>query len=151
MLESEATTLWEHWELSDNRFSHNHPMFGSISTWFFHWLAGIKPHPLAKGFDRFSIRPQPMEGLTWVEAEYNSVRGKIRVFWERVEEEFVLKITVPPNTRAKVFIPTSDVESIREKGKLETGIPERWSWEAGNGYGVCEIGSGTYTFSSKYK
>jgi len=151
MLESEATTLWEHWELSDNTFSHNHPMFGSISTWFFHWLAGIKPHPLAKGFDRFSIRPQPMEGLTWVEAEYNSVRGKIRVFWERVEEEFVLKITVPPNTRAKVFIPTSDVESIREKGKLETGIPERWSWEAGNGYGVCEIGSGTYTFSSKYK
>ena len=151
MLESGATTLWEHWELSDNTFSHNHPMFGSISAWFFHWLAGIQPHPQAKGFDRFSIRPQPVEGITWVEAEYRSVRGTIRVFWERNEEEFVLKITVPPNTRAKVFIPTSDAESIREKEKPGTGLPWKWAWKAGNGYGVCEIGSGTYTFSSIYK
>jgi len=148
MLENGATTLWEHWELSDNTFSHNHPMFGSISTWFFQWLAGIQPHPQAKGFDRFSIRPQPVEGITWVEAEYKSVRGTIRVFWERNEEEFVLKITVPPNTRAEVFIPTSDTESIREKEKPEKDLPSKWVWKAGKGYGVCEIGSGTYTFRS---
>jgi alpha-L-rhamnosidase len=151
MLKSGATTLWEHWELSDNTFSHNHPMFGSISAWFFQWLAGIQPHPQAKGFDRFSIRPQPVDGITWVEAEYKSVRGTIRVFWERDEEEFVLKITVPPNTRAKVFIPTSDVESIREKEKSEKDLPGKRIWKAGNGYGVCEIGSGTYSFSSIYK
>jgi alpha-L-rhamnosidase len=151
MLESGATTLWEHWEFSDNTFSHNHPMFGSISAWFFQWLAGIQPHPHAKGFDRFSIRPQPVEGITWVEAEYKSVRGAIRVFWELDKEEFVLKITVPPNTQAKVFMPTSDVESIREKEKPETDLPGKWVKEAGNGYGVCEIGSGTYTFSSVYK
>jgi alpha-L-rhamnosidase len=151
MLESGATTLWEHWELSDNTFSHNHPMFGSISAWFFRWLAGIQPNPQAKGFDRFSIRPQPVEGITWVEAEYKSVRGTIRVFWERDKEEFMLKITVPPNTRAKVFIPTSDAESIREKGKPETGHPGKWVWKTGKGYGVCEIGSGTYTFCSIYK
>jgi alpha-L-rhamnosidase len=148
MLESGATTLWEHWELSDNTFSHNHPMFGSISAWFFHWLAGIQPHPQAKGFDRFVIRPQPVEGITWVEAEYNSARGMIRVYWERDEEEFVLKMTVPPNTRAKVFIPSSDVESIREIKKHETGLPKKWVWDAGKRYGVCEIGSGTYAFSS---
>ncbi|HEY5481646.1 MAG TPA: family 78 glycoside hydrolase catalytic domain, partial [Verrucomicrobiae bacterium] len=34
MLENGATTLWEHWEFSDNTFSHNHPMFGSVSEWF---------------------------------------------------------------------------------------------------------------------
>jgi alpha-L-rhamnosidase len=151
MLESGATTLWEHWEFSDNTFSHNHPMFGSVSEWFFRWLAGIQSHPQAKGFDRFSIRPQPVEGITWVDAEYNSARGMIRVFWERDEEELVLKITIPPNTRAKVFVPTSNVESIREKGKPEAGTAGRWSWEAGNGYGACEIGSGTYTFTSTYK
>jgi alpha-L-rhamnosidase len=126
-------------------------MFGSVSEWFFRWLAGIQLHPQAKGFDRLSIRPQPVEGITWVEAEYKSARGMIRVFWERDEEEFVLKITIPPNTRAKVFMPTSDVESIRETGKPETGIPGKWVWEAGLGYGVCELGSGTYTFSSIYK
>jgi alpha-L-rhamnosidase len=151
MLENGATTLWEHWEFSDNTFSHNHPMFGSISEWFFRWLAGIQPHPQAKGFDRFNIRPQPVEGITWVKAEYKSARGMIRVFWELEGEEFMLKIKIPANTRAKVFIPTSDVESIREKRKPETSAPENLSWEAGNGYGICEIGSGTYIFSSIYK
>lgn len=151
MLESGATTLWEHWEFSDNTFSHNHPMFGSVSAWFFQWLAGIQPHPQAKGFDRFSIRPQPAEGITWTEAEYKSVRGAIRVFWERNEEEFVLKITIPPNTRAEVFMPTSDAGSIREKGRPEADLMGKWVWKAGEGYGVCEIGSGTYTFSSIYK
>jgi alpha-L-rhamnosidase len=150
MLENGATTLWEHWEFSDNTFSHNHPMFGSVSEWLFQWLAGIQPHPQAKGFDRFSIRPQPVEGITWVEAEHKSIRGMIRVLWERDKEKFVLKITVPPNTRTKVFMPTSDVESIKEKGKPETGVPQKWVWEAGNGYGVCEIGSGSYIFSSSY-
>jgi len=151
MLEKGATTLWEHWELSDNTFSHNHPMFGSISAWFFQWLAGIQPHRQAEGFDRFSIRPQPVEGITWVDAVYKSARGTIRVFWERVGDEFVLKITIPPNTRAEVFLPTSDAESIREKGKPEAGLPVKWGRKAGEAYSVCEIGSGTYTFCSIYK
>ena len=151
MLEKGATTLWEHWDFSDNTFSHNHPMFGSISAWFFQWLAGIQPHPQAEGFDRFSIRPQPVEGITWVEAEYKSIRGTIRVFWERDEEEFVLEITIPPNTRAEVFIPTSEAESIREKGKPGEGLPGKWVWKTGKGYSFREIGSGTYTFSSIYK
>jgi len=151
MLEKGATTLWEHWEFSDNTFSHNHPMFGSISAWFFHWLAGIQPDPQAKGFDQFRVQPQPVEGITWVKAEYRSVRGTIRVFWKRDKEEFVLTITVPPNTRAKVFMPSSDAESIREKGKPGTGVQRDRVWKAGNGYGVCDIGSGTYTFVSSYK
>ena len=41
MLENGATTLWEHWEFSDNTYSHNHPMFGSVSEWFYRVLAGI--------------------------------------------------------------------------------------------------------------
>lgn len=151
MLKNGATTLWEHWEFSDNTFSHNHPMFGTVSTWFFNWLAGIQAHPRAKGFDRFYIRPQPVEGITWVKADYMSARGAIRVFWERDKEEFVLKITIPPNTRAQVFIPTSDYESIREIGKPGTDHPGKINWETGKGYGSCEIGSGTYTFSAVYK
>ncbi|MCJ7487686.1 MAG: twin-arginine translocation signal domain-containing protein [Candidatus Aminicenantes bacterium] len=34
MLEKGATTLWEHWAFSDDTFSHNHPMFGSVTEWF---------------------------------------------------------------------------------------------------------------------
>lgn len=33
MLERGATTLWETWRESDNKFSNNHPMFGSVDEW----------------------------------------------------------------------------------------------------------------------
>lgn len=146
MLENQATTLWEHWELSDNTYSHNHPMFGSVSAWFYQWLAGIQPHPDAEGFDRIIIRPQPVMGLSWVEAEYKSIRGTIHVRWERKEKSFLLKVTIPPNTRAEVFLPTSDISGIYEKEKPPINRSDKLIWEAGKGYAVCQIGSGTYTF-----
>ena len=61
MLDNGATTLWEHWALSDNTYSHNHPMFGSVSAWFFNWLGGIQLDAETVAFDRFSIRPQLVE------------------------------------------------------------------------------------------
>ena len=33
MLEKGATTLWETWKESDDAFSNNHPMFGSVDEW----------------------------------------------------------------------------------------------------------------------
>ena len=147
MLDKGATTLWEHWEFSDNTYSHNHPMFGSVSTWFFQWLAGIQPQTDAVGFDRFLIRPQPVKGLTWVKAEYKSSRGVIRIYWEKKRGKFKLKITIPPNTRAEIFMPTSDTTAIRELGRPGTDPNKAGPWKAGLGCSVCEIGSGTYIFS----
>jgi len=77
MLEKDATTLWEHWAGSDNTFSNNHPMFGSISAWFFRWLGGIQLAADAVGFDRIVIRPQPVPDLKWVKCSHRSVRGMI--------------------------------------------------------------------------
>lgn len=77
MLERGATTLWEHWEFSDNTYSHNHPMFGSVSEWFYKTLAGIQPAPDAVGFDRIIIKPEPVGDLKWVKASYKSVRGTV--------------------------------------------------------------------------
>lgn len=47
-----ATTIWEAWFFSDNTFSHNHPMFASSEVWLMQSVAGIQPHPAAKGFDK---------------------------------------------------------------------------------------------------
>jgi alpha-L-rhamnosidase len=73
MLEQGATTLWEAWKYSDNTFSHNHPMFGSVSQWFFNWLGGIEPEADAVGFDRFTFQPQFVEGLDWVRTTHRSI------------------------------------------------------------------------------
>ena len=45
MLDRGATTLWEHWQFSDDTFSHNHPMFGSVSQWLYNWPGGINRRP----------------------------------------------------------------------------------------------------------
>ncbi len=104
MLKNGATTLWEHWELSDNTFSHNHPMFGSVSEWMMKWLGGIQPAEDAVGFDRIVIAPQPVEGLDWVKSSYRSIRGQIVSNWKRVGKSVEYTIVIPPNCSATVSI-----------------------------------------------
>ena len=47
MITNGATTLWEYWEKEYGFYqcpaNHNQPMFGSISSFFYEKLAGIKP------------------------------------------------------------------------------------------------------------
>jgi alpha-L-rhamnosidase len=105
MLENGATTLWEHWELSEDTFSHNHPMFGSVSEWMMKWLGGIQPADDAIGFDRIIIRPQTVPGIDWVKSTYRSVRGKIVSNWARSGGITIFEIEIPPNTTAIVYLP----------------------------------------------
>ncbi len=114
MLENDATTLWEHWALSENTFSHNHPMFGSVSQWFYNWLGGIQPHPDAVGFDQIIIRPQFIEDLQWVKSSYKSIRGLIISNWSSQNNTIHLEIQIPANTTATLYNPTRNVEAILE-------------------------------------
>jgi alpha-L-rhamnosidase len=82
MLEKGATTLWEHWEYSDNTYSHNHPMFGVVSEWLFRHLAGIRPAEDAAGFDRILIRPA-VDLVPRLEAGYRSIQGLVSSGWSR--------------------------------------------------------------------
>ncbi|MFN3650627.1 MAG: family 78 glycoside hydrolase catalytic domain [Armatimonadota bacterium] len=149
MLENGATTLWEHWELSDNTFSHNHPMFGTVSEWFFKAVAGIQPHPDAVGFDRVVIRPQPGGGLTWARGEYRSVRGLVSSRWKREGDRVSLEVEVPVNASALVYVPARRGEEVLEGGRPAAEAPGvrllRWEGSAA----VYEVGSGRYRFSSR--
>ena len=117
MLENGATTLWEHWEFSDNTYSHNHPMFGSVSEWFYKVLGGISPAPEAVGFDKIIIRPQPVGDLKWVKASYDSAHGKIISEWRLEAGKFNLRVRVPVGAEAKVFLPAKDETPVTESGK----------------------------------
>ena len=148
MLERGATTLWEHWDFSDNTYSHNHPMFGSVSEWFFSWLAGIQPASDAVGFDRIVIRPQPVGDLTWAKGGIFTARGEVRSEWRIEKGRFLLDVAIPPNTTATVHVPGADPAAVRESGRPVS--------EAGGvkilgtkGEAVAlEIGSGRYSFAS---
>ena len=148
MLENGATTLWEHWALSEDTFSHNHPMFGTVSEWFYKWLGGIQPDSEAIGFDKIIIRPQIASGLEWVKSDYNSVKGLIKSDWTVKNGIFKLHVIIPPNSTAIVHLPTSDAEKNKESGKLISNIKEVNFEKYENGAAIYSIGSGEYFFES---
>jgi len=149
MIENGATTLWEHWEFSNNTYSHNHPMFGSVSEWFYKWVAGIQLDSSAVGFDKIVIRPQMISEVNWVKAHHNSIHGKIVSEWEKNNDIFTLNITIPVNTTAKVYLPTVDITSIKESGTNISDVRDIQLLNSSDGYSVFKIGSGNYYFESK--
>jgi alpha-L-rhamnosidase len=149
MLAKGATTLWEHWENSDNTYSHNHPMFGSVSEWFYKWVAGIQPDPEAIGFDKIIIRPQIISNINWVKAYYNSVRGKIVSEWRRDDKIFSLNMCIPVNTTAIVYLPSKDVTKISEGGSDISSVKSVQFLKMEAGRAIFEIGSGSYSFESQ--
>ncbi len=81
MLNHGATTLWENWAGSDNTFSQNHPMFGSVEDWLHCNILGIRIDPDAIGCNKVTIDPQPL-GCTKASGSYRTPRGEIRVKWK---------------------------------------------------------------------
>jgi len=149
MLAEGATTLWEHWQYSDNTYSHNHPMFGSVSEWFFKGLGGIKPHPEAVGFDRILIEPRVVGDLTWAQARYDSVRGPIASGWRIDDDRLSLEVEVPVNATAIVRVPTPDPSSVMEGGRPASAATGVTALPADSlGGARFEVGSGRYVFSA---
>ncbi|AHF90970.1 alpha-L-rhamnosidase [Opitutaceae bacterium TAV5] len=149
MLENGATTLWERWEhVTGSRMnSHNHPMLGSVSSWMFKYLAGIRPDPEGPGFRRFVIRPHPVEGLDWAEAEYRALPGTIRSAWRRDSGRLVMQLSVPPNATARVHVPCGEECAITERGiplAAVDGVRVLPATATGQGETVIETGSGDY-------
>jgi len=50
-------------------------MFGDISAWMFHYLAGIHPDPEQPGFRHLYLAPQLVADLDWVKAGHHSPHG----------------------------------------------------------------------------
>lgn len=146
MLDGGATTLWEHWAMSDNTFSHNHPMFGSVSSWFYNWLGGIQPDEDAVGFDRITIRPQLVDGLDWVKCRYNSIRGPIVCNWKRQSKKVDVEIEIPVGSTATLYLPADEPDLILEGGDLATKAAGIQFVREENGTVVLEIQSGRYRF-----
>jgi len=151
MLENGATTLWEHWAYSDNTFSHNHPMFGSVSQWFYNWLGGIQPHPAAIGFDQIIIRPQIPNDLQWVNCSYESIRGKITSNWRKADNSIIMDIHIPANTEATVYLPCSNPGSIKENNIPVDRVPGVEFERVENNAAIYTIQSGKYHFVLPYK
>ncbi len=145
MLQNGATTLWEHWALSENTFSHNHPMFGTVSEWFYRHVAGIRPSDDAIGFNKIIIQPQT-GNLKWVKASYKSVLGKISTEWKKSGDILTLDITIPVNAIAMIYIP-GKLPGIKEGGRAVSKVPDIHFVKSEKNNSIFQIGSGEYHFT----
>ena len=152
MIENGATTLWERWEhlTGDAMNSHNHPMMGSVGSWFYKYVLGIAPSAEHPGFEQFTLRPFIFEELDFVEGQLETIRGTIEISW-RKEKNNLLKmdVTIPPNSTAIVYLPANHQNKIREKGKNISRINEIEIVGEENGNIVAKIGSGNWSFEIK--
>lgn len=151
MVANGATTLWETWAPSDNIFSHNHPMFGSVDEWFYKVVAGLRAAPDAVGFDRVIIQPRVGGGLTWARARYESIRGPISTSWRLENRRFHLAVSIPCGVSGMVHVPS--IESVTESGLSAMDASERGVRFVGHeaGASVFAISSGEYSFECEMK
>jgi alpha-L-rhamnosidase len=134
-----ATTLIESWGLTDQN-SWNHPMFGSVSEWFYRGLGGINPADDAYGMDKLVLRPAPVGDIRYVHAGVRTIRGRIGSTWTKKDGVFNWTVVIPPNTRAEVDVPAKSGDTVTADGKKLN----KAGWKEGV-YRVA-IGSGLHRY-----
>ena len=149
-LEQGATSLTEAWD-GRRVVSHNHCMLGHAFGWFYRELAGIQTAPGALGFKKIRIEPFIADGLTSAEASYGSMYGTIESSWEIGDGKIVMRVTVPGNTAAEVWIPCASLESVLESGEPVGEADGVTDARARDGAVVCEVGSGQYEFVGAFE
>ena len=144
-----ATSLTEAWDARRSS-SQNHFMLGQIMEWFYSDLAGIAIDPAAPGFKNIIINPQPVGDVTWALANFDSVRGKIVSYWKRDGDKFTLQITIPPNTTARVSLPSLElIKTLVNSRPIGEDRNVKFIQQAGD-RAILEVASGNYELQSVY-
>ena len=143
-LDQGATTIWEQWT---GKSSHNHPMFGGGLVWMYRHLAGVQTDPLRPGYEHIIVRPQPVAEVQHASYYTTTLRGRLGAAWQQQGRDFQLQVTVPPNSTATVWLPSSDEADIRE-GPTAAREAEGVKWLRREGdRDVWNVASGDYRFS----
>jgi len=150
MISKGATTIWELWngDTADAGMNARNivMLIGDLNIWFHEYLAGIRPG--TPGFKTIVIKPEPVGDLTMAKANYDSIRGRISSEWHKSAGQFDLKVAIPANTTATVYLPAKDISSITENGKALNKITGVKSVKMEGDRAVLGIGSGSYHFVS---
>ena len=115
MLVNGATTIWERWENMEGSTmnSHDHPMLGAFTVWFYKALAGIQEEEGLSGL--IHLAPAVVSGLTFVTASVRTPGGILESGWRQEGEQVVFQIRVPWNTRVRLELP----EGLQPEGDGE--------------------------------
>ena len=95
------------------------------------------------------IRPSLVGDLTWVKAWHDSPYGRIVSEWQREGGRVTMKVSIPANTTAQIFVPTRDAGLVTESGTIAVKSTALRFERMESGAAVFSVGSGEYTFLSE--
>ena len=124
-------------------------MLGHLMEWLFSGLGGIRQKEDSFGFKHIVIKPEPVGDVRDAQVSYESPYGQIVSDWKDNDKEFIIRVEVPANSKASVYLPSADTKQITESGVRLEDVPGNSCKQEGNRYVVATTGSGTYTFKVK--
>ncbi len=120
MIDRGAMSIWETWKESDNIYSSCHPMFGTVTEWYYRWLGGIRPVPEKPGFEEFVLAPTTPAGLAYINCTYQSPLGPIVSNWKQTaENNYQYELSIPKGSAAQVNLPMSSGQNLAVKRKSD--------------------------------
>ncbi len=151
-----ATTIWERWNgwteqegfFNPQMNSFNHYSLGSVGEWFYRCAAGIELDPHINAFKRFVIRPYPGGSLAYARASYRSIHGTIESAWRRDGDTLTLEVTIPPNTTARVFVPSDAGTPVTDGDVPAQEVAGIEPLGCEGSFSVYDVPSGRYRFTS---
>jgi alpha-L-rhamnosidase len=152
-----ATTIWERWDgiKPDGSFeisemnSFNHYAYGAIGDWMYRVIAGIDTKIDGPGYKQIIIKPTIGGNLTNVNADYETIYGKVSSHWKIYNGKLQLDVTIPANTTATIYVPATKYAIVLENDKAITSRNDiKPAGEQIDGYIAVNVGSGNYHFST---
>lgn len=146
-LEHGATSLTESWQ-AYGFVSNNHFMLGHLMEWLYSGLGGIKPENDAIAYNKLEIKPEQVGNITHAQATYKTPYGKVVSAWSKTTDSFELKVDIPVNSKATIYIPATKNTVIYEGVTPIKDLKEVTFKGFKNGLAVLEAGSGNYNFKA---
>ncbi len=139
MLERSATITYESWEVNGTN-DINHAWGSAPGNLIPRGIFGISP--LEPAWRKIQIKPQPYTIRTGIYRQ-PTIRGDVTVqFTNTPNSQLELKVTIPGNTQAEVWLPAYG-NKVMVNGSVVEGTRQ------GNFIVIDKIGSGTHSFVSR--
>lgn len=135
-----GTATWESWDADGTNQSMSHP-WGTVGLLGMqNYILGIKA--LTPQHEKIQIKPLWFRNkLTYAKGTYPTDKGDIKVDWNYSNNKYTLKISIPDNCTAKVYLPKCG----KTTNTIKVDNKEVTATEEGNYLYIDEIGSGEHS------
>ncbi len=125
-----ATTIWERWNsfTAEEGFGENNSMnsfdhysLGSVVSWLYEYVLGIRRLAAHPGYKQFELRPDTA-AFSSAEGGIDTPHGRIESAWREADGQVVYTCRIPANTACTLYL--SGKEYQLESGRYEFRVQQ---------------------------